>query len=290
MKSAVVISSDAWSSAASAVSRDSGPSWASVAWKSNGGCAVTGGTVQEADGRGRRAHGGPCRPATGHPIDSPPMCGRFTQQQPTSEIARIFEAEDLFDDPGGRFNVAPTDEAAVVVQRDDQRAVVGYRWGLIPGWADDPRIASRSFNARAEIGRDEPAVPGRVPPATLPRPGRRVLRVAARRQGAPADADPRSGRPAARARRPVDGAPGPRVRHLAAHVHDRHHPPERVHGPDPRSDAGGRPARRLGHLARSRRGATRGSCARSSSPATTSASTPTRSRRWSTTSATTARS
>jgi len=81
---------------------------------------------------------------------SPAMCGRFTQQRPTSEIAAIFDAEDLFDDAGGRYNVAPTDEAAVVVQRDDRRAVVGYRWGLIPGWADDPRIASRSFNARAE--------------------------------------------------------------------------------------------------------------------------------------------
>ena len=78
------------------------------------------------------------------------MCGRFTQQRPTSEIAAIFEAEDLADDPGGRFNVAPTDEAAVVVQRDDRRAVVRYRWGLIPGWSDDPRIASRTFNARAE--------------------------------------------------------------------------------------------------------------------------------------------
>ena len=63
------------------------------------------------------------------------MCGRFTQQRPTSEIAAIFEAEDLFDDPGGRFNVAPTDEAAVVVQRDERRAVVGYRWGLVPGWS-----------------------------------------------------------------------------------------------------------------------------------------------------------
>jgi putative SOS response-associated peptidase YedK len=78
------------------------------------------------------------------------MCGRFTQQRPTSEIAAIFEAEDLFDDPGGRFNVAPTDEAAVVVQREERRAIVGYRWGLIPGWSDDPRIASRTFNARAE--------------------------------------------------------------------------------------------------------------------------------------------
>jgi putative SOS response-associated peptidase YedK len=78
------------------------------------------------------------------------MCGRFTQQTPTSEIARIFGAEDLFDDPRGRFNVAPTDEAAVVVQREDRRAVVGYRWGLVPGWSDDPKAAGRAFNARAE--------------------------------------------------------------------------------------------------------------------------------------------
>ncbi len=78
------------------------------------------------------------------------MCGRFTQQRPTSEIARIFEAEDLAGDPGEHYNVAPTTEATVVVQRDDRRAVVRYRWGLIPAWADDPRIAGRTFNARAE--------------------------------------------------------------------------------------------------------------------------------------------
>jgi putative SOS response-associated peptidase YedK len=77
------------------------------------------------------------------------MCGRFTQQRPTSELARIFEADDLADDPGGHFNVAPTDEAAVVVQRDDRRAIVRYRWGLVPSWAE-PKQASRAFNARAE--------------------------------------------------------------------------------------------------------------------------------------------
>lgn len=78
------------------------------------------------------------------------MCGRFTQQRPTAELAELFEAEPLVDDPGGHFNVAPTDEAAVVVERGDRRAVTAYRWGLIPSWADDPRIASRLFNARAE--------------------------------------------------------------------------------------------------------------------------------------------
>ena len=77
------------------------------------------------------------------------MCGRFTQQRPTSELARIFEADDLADDAGGHFNVAPTDEAAVVVQRGERRAVVRYRWGLVPSWAE-PKQASRAFNARAE--------------------------------------------------------------------------------------------------------------------------------------------
>jgi len=85
------------------------------------------------------------------------MCGRFTQERPTSELAAIFEAEDLAGAPGGRFNVAPTTEAAVVVQRDDRRAVTAYRWGLIPHWAKDPRIGGRMFNARAETIATSPA-------------------------------------------------------------------------------------------------------------------------------------
>jgi putative SOS response-associated peptidase YedK len=84
------------------------------------------------------------------------VCGRFTQQTPSSEIARIFEAEDLAFDPGERYNVAPTDPAAVVVERRPSvdepahRAVVLYRWGLIPHWADSPKVAAKAFNARAE--------------------------------------------------------------------------------------------------------------------------------------------
>ena len=85
------------------------------------------------------------------------MCGRFTQERATSELAEIFEAEDLADLPGARFNVAPTDEAAVIVQRSDRRAVTRYRWGLIPHWAEDPRIGSRMFNARAETLPRSPA-------------------------------------------------------------------------------------------------------------------------------------
>ncbi len=78
------------------------------------------------------------------------MCGRFAQQRPASELAERFEAEPLVEEPGGRFNVAPTDEALVVVQREDRRAIVAYRWGLIPHWADRATAGARAFNARAE--------------------------------------------------------------------------------------------------------------------------------------------
>jgi putative SOS response-associated peptidase YedK len=85
------------------------------------------------------------------------MCGRFTQQRPASELAEIFAAEPLVDDPGPRYNVAPTDEALVVVQRDERRAITAYRWGLIPHWAESAKVGSRMFNARAETLTASPA-------------------------------------------------------------------------------------------------------------------------------------
>jgi putative SOS response-associated peptidase YedK len=85
------------------------------------------------------------------------MCGRFTQQRPASELAEIFAAEPLADELGARFNIAPTDDAFVVVQRDERRAVTAYRWGLVPHWATDLRTGSRMFNARAETITTSPA-------------------------------------------------------------------------------------------------------------------------------------
>jgi putative SOS response-associated peptidase YedK len=85
------------------------------------------------------------------------MCGRFSQQRPASELAEIFAAEPLVEEPGPRFNVAPTDEALVVVQRDERRAITAYRWGLIPHWADSAKVGSRMFNARAETLTASPA-------------------------------------------------------------------------------------------------------------------------------------
>lgn len=85
------------------------------------------------------------------------MCGRFTQQRPASELAEIFAAEPLADELGARFNVAPTDDAYVVVQREDRRAITAYRWGLVPHWARDLKTGSKMFNARAETLTTSPA-------------------------------------------------------------------------------------------------------------------------------------
>ena len=85
------------------------------------------------------------------------MCGRFTQERPASELAEIFAAEPLVDDPGPRFNVAPTDEVLVVVQREERRAITAYRWGLVPHWSADIKAGSRMFNARAETLTTSPA-------------------------------------------------------------------------------------------------------------------------------------
>ena len=78
------------------------------------------------------------------------MCGRFSQQRPASELSEIFAAEPLVDDLGPRYNVAPTDEALVVVQREERRGLTAYRWGLIPHWATEAKSGSKMFNARAE--------------------------------------------------------------------------------------------------------------------------------------------
>jgi putative SOS response-associated peptidase YedK len=85
------------------------------------------------------------------------MCGRFAQERPASDLAEIFAAEPLADDPGPRYNVAPTDDALVVVQREDRRAITAYRWGLVPHWATDLKSGSRMFNARAETITTSPA-------------------------------------------------------------------------------------------------------------------------------------
>jgi len=86
------------------------------------------------------------------------MCGRYTLSAPADEIASLFDLVTMPDIPP-RFNVAPTQETAVVrvIAPREPRRLDLLRWGLIPYWADDPAIGNRMINARSESVADKPA-------------------------------------------------------------------------------------------------------------------------------------
>jgi putative SOS response-associated peptidase YedK len=85
------------------------------------------------------------------------VCGRFAQPRSPEELARIFRATAVSDLPGDRFNVAPTDPVAAVVERHGDRVVDTFRWGLVPFFAEGPKTRSPLINARAETVETAPA-------------------------------------------------------------------------------------------------------------------------------------
>ncbi len=87
------------------------------------------------------------------------MCGRFTLRTPASAIAEQFSLLEV-PDLQPRFNIAPSQPVAAVrvnPQQAAQRQLVFLHWGLVPSWADDPKIGNRMINARAETAADKPS-------------------------------------------------------------------------------------------------------------------------------------
>lgn len=79
------------------------------------------------------------------------MCGRFTSTTPAEDLAAYFSVvETAAGEREPRWNVAPTDPVASVVDGDGGRRMGEMRWGLVPFWAKDASIGSRMINARAE--------------------------------------------------------------------------------------------------------------------------------------------
>ena len=84
------------------------------------------------------------------------MCGRFTQASSWEETAELFDLEEIPDDLPPRYNVAPT-QLAAVVRDEGVRRLRMLRWGLIPSGARDPSIGNRLINARAETASTRPS-------------------------------------------------------------------------------------------------------------------------------------
>lgn len=86
------------------------------------------------------------------------MCGRFTLRTPLHVLMRQFNlsAQTEWQLPL-RFNIAPTQSIAVIVETDVGRELEQMRWGLIPSWSKDPKSGPPLFNARSETVAEKPS-------------------------------------------------------------------------------------------------------------------------------------
>lgn len=86
------------------------------------------------------------------------MCGRFGLKTTFSTLARLLRAEPVDDvEWGPDFNIAPTDPAPVLLSEGGVPRLRLFRWGLVPFWADDPRVGVRMINARGDTIATKPA-------------------------------------------------------------------------------------------------------------------------------------
>ncbi len=86
------------------------------------------------------------------------MCGRFVQlplkfpeRLPWPALAGELR------DTKPRYNLAPTQRVAVVLDADGRPAVRRLRWGLLPGWIKDLKQTYSTINARVETVATKPA-------------------------------------------------------------------------------------------------------------------------------------
>jgi putative SOS response-associated peptidase YedK len=85
------------------------------------------------------------------------MCGRYASFSSHREIASQFNVETVdVTDERPRYNVAPTDNVKVIVQRE-QRSLEERRWGLVPHWEKNPADGAIRINARVETVAELPA-------------------------------------------------------------------------------------------------------------------------------------
>lgn len=77
------------------------------------------------------------------------MCGRFMLKSSIDEIASLFDI-DQRPNLRPRYNIAPTQETAIIRRTPEGKELSMARFGFVPRWADDPKIAYKMINARGE--------------------------------------------------------------------------------------------------------------------------------------------
>jgi len=87
------------------------------------------------------------------------MCGRYRLTAKERYIAEHFDVDEADVHWSPRYNIAPTQQVAVVRSEAGipRRGFSLMRWGLIPSWANDPKIAAGTINAMSETAAQKPA-------------------------------------------------------------------------------------------------------------------------------------
>lgn len=84
------------------------------------------------------------------------MCGRFTLKTPPDQwgqvLVPLLPEHPLFESWQPRYNIAPTQMILGLAKSEPEQAAEWnlFRWGLLPGWANELSIGNRMINARSE--------------------------------------------------------------------------------------------------------------------------------------------
>ncbi len=77
------------------------------------------------------------------------MCGRYAITN--KDVADHFGAQQGAFEFTPSYNIAPTQQVPIVLERDGERVMTPAKWGLLPSWVKDPKTFKASmFNARSE--------------------------------------------------------------------------------------------------------------------------------------------
>jgi len=86
------------------------------------------------------------------------MCGRYTLTISLEQLMMYYHLEmqmDPFHTP--RYNIAPMQMVHAVIHDGRKNKMGELRWGLVPNWAKDEKLASGMINARSETLLHKPA-------------------------------------------------------------------------------------------------------------------------------------
>jgi putative SOS response-associated peptidase YedK len=85
------------------------------------------------------------------------MCARYSAAKDLADFARFFNFVCRVAFFAPRYNIAPRQQAPVIVLDHFQPVLKLMRWGLIPPWAKDESIGDKLINARAETIFEKPS-------------------------------------------------------------------------------------------------------------------------------------